>query len=173
MAEIRPSVSQGQTIQSQANTNSNEIKLDSKYGVGAWIWAEETHDQQLCRFWRVFEIPAGAQVVDARLRIAVDDSYNLFLDGREIGRGSGWHQLTEYDITLLLKPGLHTVAVEAFNTIKQAGVLAGLQIGLADGRTIEIASDQEDSSERELASSKGCGSCRIRTMAMAGETKHH
>src|SRR5580692_10145133 len=74
LAEIRPAVSQGQIIQSQANTNSNEIKLDSKYGVGAWIWAEETHDQQLCRFWRVFEIPARAQVVDARLRIAVDDS---------------------------------------------------------------------------------------------------
>jgi signal transduction histidine kinase len=118
------------------NAPPNKALLDPKYGVGSWIWTAETHDQQLCRFWRSFEIPTGAKVVKARLRIAADDSYSLFLDGREIGRGGGWHTLTEYDMTLLLEPGLHTLGVEAFNTFKQAGVLAGLR------GTIEIASDQ-------------------------------
>jgi signal transduction histidine kinase len=116
--------------------------LSSKYGVGVWIWTSETHDQQLCRFWRGFEIPERAKVVKARLRIAVDDSYSLFLDGREIGRGGGWHQLTEYDLTLLLEPGSHTLAIEAFNAFKQAGVLVGLRVELADGRSVEVVSDQ-------------------------------
>lgn len=135
-------LTQGQTAHPAITNQSVHIKWDPKYGVGAWIWTTETHDQQLCRLWRGFEIPEGAHVVNARMHIAADDSYSLFLDGREVGRGSGWHQLTEYDLTLLLEPGLHTIAVEAFNAFKQAGVLAGLQIKLADGRTIEIPSDQ-------------------------------
>ena len=116
--------------------------LNPKYDVGAWIWAAETHDQQLCRLWRAFEIPPAAKVVSARLRITADNSYSLFLDGRELGRGGDWKDLTEYDLTLLLEPGLHTLAVEAFNTFQEAGVLAGLRVELADGRTIEIASDK-------------------------------
>lgn len=137
-----PALAQPLAAKLAVNTPSDQTKMDPKFGVGAWIWADETHDQQLCRFWRGFEIPAGAHVVNARLRIAVDDSYDLFLDSREIGRGSGWHSLTEYDLTLMLEPGWHTLAVEGFNTFKQAGVLAGLEIKLADGRTIEIPSDQ-------------------------------
>src|SRR5688572_28447946 len=27
------------------------------YGVGQWIWMEQTQDQQTCRFFRPFEIP--------------------------------------------------------------------------------------------------------------------
>ena len=138
-----PALAEAALAKPPGNTPSEQIKLDPKYGVGAWIWTSETHDQQLCRFWRRFEIPAGARVVNARLRIAADDSYDLYLDGREIGRGSGWHLLTEYDLTLMLEPGWHTLAVEAFNTFKQAGVLAGLQIKLVDGTTIEIPSDSD------------------------------
>jgi signal transduction histidine kinase len=115
--------------------------LNPKYGVGSWIWAAETHDQQLCRLWREFEIPEGAKVVNAALRITADNSYSLFLDGRELGRGGDWKDLTEYDLTLLLEPGSHTLTVEAFNTFKEAGVLVGLHVQLADSRIIEIASD--------------------------------
>jgi two-component sensor histidine kinase len=116
--------------------------LDPKFGVGAWIWDSQTHDQQLCRFWRGFEIPAGAKVVNARLRMTADNSYSLFLDGRELGRGADWRDLTEYDLTLLLSPGAHVLAVEAFNVTSEAGVLAGLHVDLADGRSLEIPSDQ-------------------------------
>jgi signal transduction histidine kinase len=131
-----------QTAGPAVNTQSNQISLDPKYGVGAWIWASETRDQQLCRFWREFEIPRSSVVVSALLRVTADNSYRLFLDERELGRGGDWQDLTEYDVTLLLKPGLHILAVEAFNDFKEAGVLMGLDIGLADGRKIEIASDR-------------------------------
>jgi two-component sensor histidine kinase len=135
-------VARSETAAVAANASPTNSTLDAKYGVGSWIWAAETHDQQLCRFWRGFEIPEGTKVVKARLRITVDNSYSLFLDGRELGRGGDWLDLAEYDLTLLLEPGLHTLAVEGFNTIKDAGLLAGLHVELADGRIIEIASDQ-------------------------------
>jgi signal transduction histidine kinase len=124
-----------------ASAPPGKSRLDPKYGVGSWIWASETHDEQLCRFWREFDIPRHSIVVNARLRITVDNSYRLFLDGRELGRGGEWRSLTEHDLTQLLNPGAHTLAVEAFNDYLEAGVLAGLIIHLADGRTIEIASD--------------------------------
>lgn len=115
--------------------------LDPRYGVGSWIWAPETRDQQTCRFWKSFEIPMSATVERARLRITADNSYRVFLDGREVGRGAEWRNLAEVDLTLLLGPGPHVLAVEAFNDLNEAGVVLGLNVLLTDGRLREIGSD--------------------------------
>ena len=115
--------------------------LDPEFGVGSWIWAEKTHDRQECRFWRSFEIPDAAVVKSARLRIAVDNFYDVFLDGQPIGQGSDWRTLIEYDLSQLLAPGSHILAVHAFNDFDVAGVLLGLRVELGDGAVIEIASD--------------------------------
>jgi signal transduction histidine kinase len=121
--------------------------LDAESGVGSWIWDEETHGRQECHFWRTFEIPAGATVRQARLRITAHNSYHLLLDNHEVGWGSNWRSLIEYDLSLLLKPGTHVLAVIGFNDFNSTGVflggvLLGLRVELTDGRVIEIASDQ-------------------------------
>src|SRR6266536_5398450 len=54
--------------------------LHPTFGVGSWIWADKTVDQQTCRFWRAFEIPPGV-IKEARLRVTADNSFSLFLDG--------------------------------------------------------------------------------------------
>ncbi len=116
--------------------------LDVNYGLGSWIWARETHDKQTCRFWKSFDIPKSALVARSRLCITADNEYRLFLDGREVGHGSDWHSLTEYDLTWLLLPGPHVLAVEGFNDEEQAGVILGLKIEMEDGQIMEIASDK-------------------------------
>lgn len=127
----------------RAQTVSPEppVVWDSFAG-GEWIWAAETRDKQTCRFWQMFEIPHGAEVRSARLRIGVDNGYRLMLDGRELGAGSDWRSLTEYDITRLLKPGRHVLAVEAFNDNREAGMMLMLLVELADGRVIRVPSDK-------------------------------
>lgn len=115
--------------------------LDPTWGVGSWIWAQETYDKQTCRLWRAFEIPRGATVARAQLHIGVDNGYRLLLDGRVLGTGSDWRSITEYEIGLLLEPGRHVLAVEGFNDNREAGMLFGLRIELADGRVIMIPSD--------------------------------
>src|SRR5215831_14253732 len=90
-----------------AETDATSI-LNPTNGVGSWIWDANTFDKQTCRFWRAFEIPHST-VASARLRITVDNGYRLFLDGREVGRGSDWHTLTEYDVTWVLNPGRHVL----------------------------------------------------------------
>lgn len=115
--------------------------LHPQAGVGDWIWADETRDRQTVRFVRGFTIPEQAEVRSAILRMTADNSYEVFLDGQLIGRGGDWRVLIEYDLKLLLAPGEHVLAVSAVNDFDVAGLVLGLRIELADGRLVEIASD--------------------------------
>jgi signal transduction histidine kinase len=125
-----------------ASTNSTAALLsEATNHLGRWIWDAKTFDKQTCRFWKSFVVPPGTIVSRATLWITVDNSYQLFLDGREIGRGSDWRTLTEYDVTWLLNSGRHILAVEGFNDRLEAGLIFGLQMQLADQRVIEIVSD--------------------------------
>jgi signal transduction histidine kinase len=117
------------------------VAMDPTYLVGSWIWGEKTWDRQTCRFWTAFEIPRGVSASKARLRITADNSYHVFLDGTKIGQGSEWRRLTEYDLTLLLPSGTHVLAVEAFNEVGAAGMVAGVTVDLDNGRVLEIPSD--------------------------------
>ncbi len=125
---------------------TNEYTTASFYatwGVGEWIWGSETHDKQTCRLWRAFDVPAGAKVSTARMRISVDNGYRLMLDGREVGTGSDWRSITEYDLGRMLSPGHHVVAVEGFNDNREAGMQFGMKVELADGKVIEFLSDSK------------------------------
>lgn len=95
--------------------------LNPTWGVGSWIWAPKTHDKQTCRLWRSFEIPRGSTVARAKIHIGVDNGYRLMLDGRELGTGSDWRSITEYDISLLLVPGRHILgATPSMTTARRA-----------------------------------------------------
>lgn len=117
------------------------VRLDPEWAVGAWIWDRTALDKQTVRLWRAFEIPAGAVVARAQLRITADNGFRLFVNGREIGRGSDWRSVTEYDLTYLLRPGRHVLAVEGFNDRLEGGVLLGLVVDMMDGQRLEIPSD--------------------------------
>jgi signal transduction histidine kinase len=111
-------------------------------GLGSWIWDSRAFDRQWCQFWREFEVPDSARVVHAQLRMTVDNEYTLFLDGRELGHGAEWREVFDYDLTALMASGKHVFGVEAFNTSREAGMIFGLRIELADGRLIEVKSDR-------------------------------
>ena len=113
----------------------------SELGLGDWIWTTNVTDRQACRFWRAFNIPANVPVTRARLQLTADNSYTVYLDGREIGRGGDPNNLAEYDLTLLMSPGRHVLAVEAFNDSFDAGMILGLNVKLANGKTIRVPSD--------------------------------
>lgn len=121
---------------------STTASFDPQFNVGAWIWGATTADKQTCRFWRTVEIPTGAVTISAHLRITADNSYRLFLDGKELGRGTEWRSLTDYDLTWVLPPGIHVIGVEAFNDYLQAGMTAGLRAEFADGRVLEVPTDE-------------------------------
>ncbi len=110
-------------------------------GLGSWIWSQITTNQQPCQLWKAFVIPEGSPIVKARLVMTVDNEFTFFLDGRELGRGAEWRELFVFDLTKTLTPGRHVLAVNAYNDSSFAGMLFGLRVTLADGRTIEVKSD--------------------------------
>ena len=131
---------QGQKLETRAEATLSA--LDPSWAVGSWIWTDRTFDKQTCLLWRAFDIPAGAAVIKAQLRITADNGFRLMLDGREIGRGYDWRWLSDFDLSWLLPPGRHVLAVEAFNDALKAGVLAGLRVQLQGGEIIEVGSDE-------------------------------
>jgi signal transduction histidine kinase len=114
---------------------------DQDFSVGSWIWAEQRMDRVTCRLWKLIEIPSGVRVKRAQLRMTAHDTFRAFLDGTEFGRGSDWGRLTEYDLTRVLSPGRHVLAVEAFNEYEWAGLVAGLVVELSDGKVMKFPSD--------------------------------
>lgn len=110
-------------------------------GLGSWIWEEKTLDNQTCQFWKTFEIPQAAKVTRARLVMTADNEYTLYLDGRELGHGAEWRELFIFDLTRLLTPGRHVLAVQCYNGSFFAGMLFGLRVDLADGRSLAVKSD--------------------------------
>jgi signal transduction histidine kinase len=117
-------------------------KVAAELGIGRWIWTTNFTDKQVCHLWRAFTIPETNVVRKANLRLTVDNSYRLFLDGREIGQGGNWKTLTDYDVTWLLDPGPHVLAVEAFNDGLEGGLILGLKIEYADGAKLQVFSDK-------------------------------
>lgn len=125
----------------QATPSLGSPALDPGYGVGSWIWADQTSAGQTCRLWKAFDLPTSATVKKAQLRLVADDSYRLFLDGKLLGAGGEWRELDEYDVTTLLKAGRHVIAAEVTNGTSVAGLALGLRVELADGSRVEVASD--------------------------------
>lgn len=109
--------------------------------LGDWMWDSVTRDKQTCHFWKRFEI-SRSRVTHAQLHVAADNAFTLFLDGRELGRGSDWRTVSVYDLTSVLQPGSHVLAVEGFNDNDKAGVILGFHALLADGGTVNIVSDK-------------------------------
>lgn len=116
-------------------------QVAAELGVGCWIWTTHFADKQYCRVWRSFVVSPTNRVLRATFRITADNLYRLYLDGREIGEGGNWRSLTEYDLTFLLGPGTHVLAVEALNDSLEGGILAGLRMQLENGEKREILSD--------------------------------
>ena len=46
---------------------------------------------------------------------AADNSFELWVNGREAGRGENFHKLYPIDVTSLLRPGVNVLAVAATN----------------------------------------------------------
>jgi signal transduction histidine kinase len=111
--------------------------------MGLWIWDDKTMDMQACRFWRAFELPSTNKVASASLFVTGDNEFRLYLNGRELGRGAEWRELFAYDLTQVLPPGQHVLAVEVVNSGASAGMLLGMRIDFEDGRHLIIKSDQD------------------------------
>lgn len=82
-----------------------------------WIWSPEhpagSVPEGSCYFRKFFTVD---QPLSGELRIAADDEYEVFLNGRRIGTGKSTEVLDLYDVNSLLRSGQNLLAVRVTNT---------------------------------------------------------
>lgn len=136
-----PGIINGQSTNTDATSGAG-LYVDPTSGLGSWIWASTVSDNQTVLLWKSFVVPSDPHVWRARLCMTVDNEFTVYLDGRELGHGAEWRELFTFDLTPLLTPGRHVLAVKAFNSYSFAGMILGVQIDLVDGSHIRVKSDQ-------------------------------
>ncbi len=108
-----------------------------------WIWSpayeKELAPQGDCYFRKSFPLGAPEHGV---VQIACDDSYELYVNGRQVGGGKNWKLLDVYDITKYLVVGQNTIAVKAINSEGgPAGLVARVAVKEKSNTHVEYSSD--------------------------------
>ena len=90
------------------------------------------------RYFRGYvTLPKDRVIREARLLITADDSFQLFVNGKPAGAGSGYNQPQVAEITNHLTPGKNLLAVAATNASESpAGLLGKLIVTLDQGDPI-------------------------------------
>jgi alpha-L-rhamnosidase len=100
-----------------------------------WIWYPEGEPAKAaavgeCFFRKVWELPVSDVMARTTCRIAADDTFVLWVNGQEVGKGGG--QVTStFDITQWLRPGPNVIAIQAANlegSRKSAGLVAAFSV---------------------------------------------
>ena len=90
----------------------------------SWTWYPEADPAQAAppgtRYFRKqITIPAGAKISKATFAGTADNSFTLFVNGKDAGHGDnsaeGWRNPVELDVTALVSPGVNQLAIAAVN----------------------------------------------------------
>jgi putative heme-binding domain-containing protein len=113
-----------------AAQTSDRSRTVETSGDAEWIWSAEFPRDEAPEgdvyFRKSFDVrnPEGGQI-----RIACDDNYELFVNGRLVGEGNDWRKLDSYDIARYLVSGRNVVAVRATNVEPgSAGLVAVVSV---------------------------------------------
>lgn len=140
-----------------------DMELYPLVEIAQWIWYPEGDPlqavpQEITRYFRKeFEVRNDSPVTSASLIITADNDFKCFLNGQAIGEGKEWEKLYSFDVKRFLKSGRNEILVSAHNggTIPNpAGLICGLKISYADGRTQYIVSDRSWQTALEVGSEK-------------------
>jgi hypothetical protein len=127
----------GRTYFVASTTGGPDVPEEGEVFTAAahWIWYPNERITADRWFRKQFELdPLPPQ---ARLRITCDNGYAVSLNGAQIGSGTRWETVQEYDVTKALRKGRNEIVVRASNTGDAAGLIAELTAG-----TTRIATDR-------------------------------
>lgn len=130
--------------------------------LGDWIWfpeGEPAADSPVGKVYlrHAFEVPQGAEVKRAVLRVTADDRCAVLLNGEPLGEHAGWNVLREFEVPRArLKAGRNVLAVEGENAKADvpknpAGMICGMVVELADDKRVEVRSGPDWRASREAA----------------------
>ncbi|MGH3374115.1 MAG: family 78 glycoside hydrolase catalytic domain [Actinoallomurus sp.] len=116
-----------------------------------WIWYPEGKPADSAPaatryFRRAFDLPAGDQITAAQFELSADDSFILYVNGKETARSpdvsDSWSTATVIDISADLRPGRNVIAVEAGNAfVGPAGLIGKLHVQGSTGDPLDLVTD--------------------------------
>lgn len=107
--------------------------------IGAnWIWspAHKKDDVPVgdCYFRKTFQIN---QAEVGQVHVACDNQYELYVNGRLVGRGNDWRKMDVHDVKQFLVRGTNAVAIKATNSDAGAAGLVARLVVKERGGTFE------------------------------------
>jgi putative heme-binding domain-containing protein len=107
--------------------------------IGAnWIWSPAYKKDEVpvgdCYFRKTFELN---QADFGQVHIACDNRYELYVNGRLVGKGGDWRKMDVHDVAQYLIHGTNVVAIKATNTDAGAAGLVARVIVKERGGTYE------------------------------------
>ncbi len=105
-----------------------------------WIWsAGQAGDHDVRFFRKAFNVENAPE--KATLTLSCDNKATIYLDGKAVGENDNWNEPAALDITRLLKPGAHLLAVRAANDGGAAGLVARIDLTYSGGKKQSISTD--------------------------------
>jgi len=114
-----------------------------------WIWHKEGNPAVKAPvgkryFRRSFTVDDTGNVQSARVFMTADNSFELWANGRRVGKGDNFHLAGMFDIKPLLRSGLNVLAVAAENggtDPNPAGLAGTVLVKFRDGHALEVPTD--------------------------------
>ena len=128
---------------------------------GSWVWYPEGNPAQTaapgeCLFRKQVTVPADRKVTKAVFTGTADNSFSLFINGKDAGHGDnsseGWRNPAQLDVKGHLKPGANQLAILAVNGSDKpnpAGLLGCLRIEFERGEPVTVRVDETWMTSRE------------------------
>ncbi len=129
---------------------------------GSWVWYPEGNPAQSaapgeCLFRKQVIVPADRKVTKAVFTGTADNSFSLFINGKDAGHGDnsseGWRNPVQLDVKGHLQPGANQLAILAVNGSDKpnpAGLLGCLQIEFERGEPLTVRVDESWRTSREM-----------------------
>jgi alpha-L-rhamnosidase len=116
-----------------------------------WIWYPEGNPEQSAPvgtryFRRTVSLPKDATVRAASLSVVADNTFELRINGQEVGESTTSVHLTKFDVTAHLHAGNNRINLAVINFgsgPNPAGLLVSLHIQLGDGSVVDLTTDQD------------------------------
>ena len=131
----------------------------------SWVWYPEGNPAQTAPagtryFRRSVTVPAGSKIAKAVFAGTADNSFKLFINGKEAGHGDdsaeGWRNPVELDVKPHLRSGANQLAILAVNgsitMANPAGLIGCLRVEFEQGEPLTVPVDQSWKTSREQAS---------------------
>lgn len=144
MGLLKPSDWEARWIALGALPTTGDKEL-ADWKFGKWIWhATQKGENKTVWLRRTFDLDPATKVKKGRVRCSADDTFQMYLNGKEIGSGSDWRQMYDFQVGNAIRGGKNVLAVKVHNATGPCGFTFSLRADLENAAApVWVLSDDQ------------------------------